>query len=257
MSLSRLAIRLVTVKALAGQTLAGSAVSDSEVSAIDVAAADHKRPFIAVYTDDGEGQGVGRDVLTGNVSFSLAIESGVTSKMSYRLDSGDDELVDALVPTDALMEMTLDLIARQIAIALADPTNDWADLWRRLVSKVGRIRTRRGVSADKMLRFAGRQMEIEVSPLADPPFGKEPAGVWSDLLTKIEQDADPDFRKLAVPIRQAIVGDPPEPSWRLDQSQLALSGDEADALLITQHDGVGPQDVAISQTISADAEQVR
>lgn len=254
MSLSRLAIRLVTVKALAGQTLAGSAVSDSEVSAIDVAAAEHKRPFIAVYTDDGEGQGVGRDLLTGNGTFSLAIESGVTSKMRYRLDSGEDELVDALVPTDALMEMTLDLIARQIAIALADPTNEWADLWRRFVTKVGRIRTRRGASADKLLRFAGRQMEIEVHPLADPPFGKAPSGVWADLLAKIEQDDDPDFRKLAAPIRAAMVGDQPEPTWRLDQSQLALSNGEAVAMLVTPPEGIGPGDVSIGDVIVAEAE---
>ncbi|BCB18055.1 hypothetical protein [Bosea sp. ANAM02] len=252
MSLSEIAIRLVTVKALSGRTLAGGAVSDSEVSAIDVAAAEHKRPFIAVYTDDGESQGVGRDILTGNGSFSLAIEIGVTSKMRYRLDSGEDELVDALVPTDALMEMTLNLIARQIAIALADPTNEWSDLWRRFVTKVGRVRKRRGASADKLLRFAGRQMEIEVHPLADPPFGKAPAGVWADLLAKIEQDADPDFRKLAVPIRRAIVGDPPEPSWRIDQSQMALSGDEATAMLITPAEGLGDDDVALAGVVLAE-----
>lgn len=252
MSLCQLAIRLVTVKALAGQTLAGGAVSDSEVSAIDVAAAEHKRPFIAVYTDDGEAHGIGRDILSGNGSFSLVIETGVTSKMRYRLDSGEDELVDALVPTDALMEMTLNLIARQVAIALADPGNEWADLWRRFVTKVGRIRTRRGASADKLLRFAGRQMEIEVHPLADPPFGKAPAGVWADLLAKIVQDGDPDFRKLAAVIRSSIVGDPPAPSWRLDQSQLGLSGDEAAALQITPPDVLGPDDVDIGGVVIVD-----
>lgn len=252
MSLSQIAVRLVTVKALAGRTLAAAAVSDSEVTAIDVAAADHKHPFIAVYTDDGESVGVGRDLLTGNGSFSLAIEIGVTSRMKFRLDTGEDELVDALVPTDALMEMTLNLIARQIAVALTDPTNEWADLWRRLVTKVGRIRTRRGASADKMLRFAGRQLDIEVHPLADPPFGRAPTGVWADLLAKIEQDADPGFRKLAPVIRGAIVGDPKPAAWRLDQSQLALSGDEAAALQIVPADGLGDADVDLRNVVLAE-----
>ncbi|WP_336810931.1 hypothetical protein [Bosea sp. MMO-172] len=248
MSLSRLAIRLATVKALAGRTMAGGAVSDSQVSAIDVAAAEHKHPFIAVYSDDGEASGVGRDI-SGNGAFSLAVEIGVTSKMRYRLDSGEDEVVDALVPTDALMEMTLDLIARQIVIALADPTNDWANLWRRLVPKVGRVRTRRGASADKLLRFAGRQMEIEVHPLGDPPFGKPPAGVWSDLLDAIEQDTDPEFRKLAAVIRSSIVGDPQPPSWRIEQAQLALTGGEAVALQITPAEGLGDADVDLGEVV--------
>lgn len=252
MSLSRLAIRLAAVKALAGRTLAGDAVSDSEVSAIDVAAADRRRPFIAVYCDDGEGHGIGRDIQPG--SFSLAIEIGVTSRMKYTLENGAEDHVEALVPSDALMEMTLDLIARQIALALADPGNEWADLWRRLVSKIGRVRTRRGASADKLLRFAGRQLEIDVHPLADPPCGKAPVGVWRDLLALIEADADPAFRALAAPIRATIAGEAPAPDWSIDQAQLALSGGEAASMLLTQPEGVGPDDVGIDAIVNSGAE---
>lgn len=253
MSLSRLAIRLATVKALAGRTLAGDAVSDSEVAPIDVTAADRRHPFIAVYCDDGEGQGIGRDIQSGGI-FSLAIEIGVTSRMKYRLESGAEEHLEALVPSDALMEMTLDLIARQIAVALAEPGNAWADLWRRLVTKVGRVRTRRGASADKLLRFAGRQLEIDVHPLADPPCGKAPAGVWADLLALIEADADPAFRGLAAPIRATIAGETPAPDWSVDQAQLALTGGEAASMLLTQPEGVGPEDTLIVEIGDAGAE---
>lgn len=257
MSLSRLAIRLAAVKALAGRTLAGAAVSDSEVSAIDVAAADKKQPFIAVYADDGEFRCSGRDLMAGEGMFSLAIEIGVTSRMRYKLDpqaDGEGDLVDALVPSDALMEMTLDLIARQIALALADPGNEWADIWRRLVTKIGRVRTRRGASADKLLRFAGRQLEIDVHPLADPPCGKAPAGVWRDLLVLIEADADPAFRALAAPIRATIAGEAPASDWSIDQAQLALTGGEAASMLLTQPEGVGPEDTIIVAIGDAGAE---
>lgn len=249
MSLSRLAVRLATVAALRGATTAGDAVRDSEITTIDQSASAASRPFVAVYTDDGEFTGLGRDLQSGNGSFSLVIETGVTARMRYALEGGATQDVDVLVPTDAIMELTLDLMARQISVALLSASSDWAEMWRRLVANVGRINHRRGASAEKGERFAGRQIEIAVTPFADPPIGKEPPQLWQDFLALLEADADPGLRKLAPVIRRQIVGEAAALPWQVLRQQLGLTAGEANSMLLTPPAGV-TADIAI---VSVDA----
>lgn len=244
MSLARLAVRLATVAALRGATTAGDAVRDSEITTIDESASTASRPFVAVYTDDGEFTGLGRDLQSGEGSFSLVIETGVTARMRYVLEGGATQDVDVLVPTDTMMELTLDLMARQISVALLSAGSEWAEMWRRLVANVGRINHRRGASAEKGERFAGRQIEIAVTPFADPPVGQQPPKLWQDFLALLEADADPGLRSLAPVIRRQIVGEVPALPWEVLRQQLGLTEGEADSMLITPPEAVSA-DIAI------------
>ncbi len=252
MSLNRLALRLLTVAALSGRTLAGAAVRDSMLTPLDgPAGLDQPVPFLAVYTDDGVSQPKGRDLSTAGGTINLLIEFGVTAKMRFKLESGEDDEVLTPPPTDDRMELTLDVMERQIKIALADTGNPFAELWRTLVSDVKTLATKRGAFADRGGRYAGRMLEIEVVALADPPYGAAPAGFWAGLLAAFAADAR--LERHVSLMRSLIVGDEPLPAWQVLQAQLGLSSAEAGDMLITPVAGAEEGDIAIVTVASPNA----
>lgn len=228
MSLPRLAARLATVAALRGRTLAGAAVSDSEIPPVDVVARDKPLPFISVYTDDVEASPTGRDLLGADVTFALVIEIGVTAQMKFRLDNGEVVEGEGSPPTDAQIELAIDVIEHQILATLQGSQDAWPELWRRLIAKVKGYKSIRGASSDKGLRFAGRQIVLTVTPLCGLQFPGEPlVGVWGDLLAALE--ADPVMSGSASWLRAAIAGEQ-LPSWRVTQAMQGLADGEARAL---------------------------
>lgn len=202
MSLPRLAVRVASVAALRGRTLAGDAVHDSAIQTVDVLAAGARHPFVVVYTDDGEAQPSQADPASGQASFSLIIEFAVAA-LRRPEEGGDPELL--IPPADAALEVDLDRMERQILVALRDPANAWGVLWRRFVTEITVRRSRRGASAERGLRFAARQIEMQVRSLAEPPFGAPAAGVWTDFLAALA--ADPSTAPLEPLVRAEIEGE--------------------------------------------------
>lgn len=127
MSLSRLALRLATVEALAPfsqyeaaapqwPTLAEGRVLDSEIGPLDYSLAAERRPLIAVYTDDSkrDGNGTAPDVLgDGEEIVTLGVEIVVPAVVEQ-----DGVAAVLPVPTDSAAEAWLDLAEAQVAAAL-------------------------------------------------------------------------------------------------------------------------------------------
>lgn len=245
MSLQRLAHRLATVAALRGRTLAGEAVRDSAIPPIDTMAGDELRPFVSVYTDDGGGVMRGLVPDPSAKTLAIVIEIGVTAQMT-----NDEEW--GIPTTDAGMEITLDVIERQIMIALADEGSPWAEMWRRLHSGDPQIKSVRGASAEKGLRFAGRQITIEVQPFAEPPFGPAATKLWADFLDLVA--ADEILGPLEPTIRAMIEADAPPLDWQATMRALALTVAEADALLVAKVTGADAANVTIGEIDAAPAQ---
>lgn len=205
MSLPRLAVRICTVRALHSRTLVGAAVHDSQIEPADVLAANERRPFISVYTDDGSVEPTHADPLSGQVSFALVIEFGVVA-MTQPAPDEDPAVVQPF--TDAQLELTLDRIERQVRRALRDETNPWSALWRTFVTGVNSIKSARGGAADKGVRFAGRQLEMQVESLSDPESNVlgNAAGPWARFVALLEDD--PETMGLGEVIRAEIEDSP-------------------------------------------------
>lgn len=254
MSLQRLAHRIATVAALRGRTLAGDAVGDSSIPPIDVTAGEGRQPFVAVYTDRAARSLRGLASGSPGGSLVIVIEIGVAA----RIGDGDDWEIP---PTDAGFEFTLDVIERQIMIALADEKSAWAEMWRRLHGGDPEIESLRGrladdgaddgedgdLDGDAGVRLAGRRIVIEVSPLAEPPCGPPAPLLWRDFLDLLA--ADDDQAPLEPAIRALIEASPVPDDWLAAMRGLLLTRPEADAL------GVAPPDGAeagvVIQTVSA------
>lgn len=242
MSLARLAVRLATVAALRDRTLAGTAISDSAITPLDTLATREPRPFVVVYTDEGEVAVKGRDLLGPDGTFALVLEIGVGAHMVQE---------DAWVvpPTDEGLELTLDVIDRQIRVALVDPESPWAETWRRLVKGVTRLRTRRGAPAKEGVRFAVRQIEMGIQPFAEPPFGPAATGIWAEFLGRLAGDEQ--LSHLEPVVRGMIEGGAPQPSWAVLQQQLGLTRPELEALHLSHRHDLGEEPIA---SVSGEAE---
>lgn len=202
MSLSRLALRIITARALAGTTLAGSRVFDSAVEPIDLHVQTQRQPFLTVMTDDHDRQVSGRDLRHGTDSCELVIEVAVATTVK----AGTGGAEEVVVPhTDAGMEVVLDLIGHQITETLMGGQSAWAKLWRDFAMRTTRITSRRGASAENGVRFAARQIIITVDLMADPIRGEAMPAPWQWLLTAMEDD--PEMVDLAALVRYAIEGD--------------------------------------------------
>lgn len=213
MSLVALAMRIATVRALAGATLAENRVYDSAIDPIDQTITEDRAPVLVIITDDDEATPEGRDILNASRQIELVIEVAVASRVTManpEAEEGEVEVIE-IPHTDAGLEITINLIGRQVMRTLLSDQGPWATLWRRIVLAPSKILSRRGAGSEKGVRFAARQLTITTETLSEPPTGATAEGFWADFLAALE--ADPQVSGLAPVIRAEIEG-PPLPDWR-------------------------------------------
>lgn len=219
MSITRLATRLLTTRALAyAETLAEDRIRDSSIVNLESAIAGSAKPIVLVYTDDSEFRPTGRTMLGGQGTTTIVLILAVAG--SVRLENGETTFL--FPTTDATVEMSLDILERQIQVALSHPDNPWAQLWQKIVTNVGKWQSRRGGSTKEGARFGARQIIIEVETIFDPVIGAEPEGPWAELLAAIEADTSADFAGIAGPLRALIKGGELLPDWKRNMATFAI-----------------------------------
>ncbi|MCR6672197.1 hypothetical protein [Devosia ginsengisoli] len=235
--LSRIALRVVVQEALRGATLAGANVLDSQFTALDLDAdgalrTDQDRPFVSVYTDDGRGgAGNGFMSLFGDGTVQLVIEAGISAAMLERdSETGATVIVGLGLPdTDANMELTLDLMMRQVADRLTDPGNAWADLARELLGEVTSIERSRIGQKQNGTRVAAQELRITGGLLADPVKGADLAGsTYAKFLAALAASSDSRLQKLKIAFETALAGTAVD--WELVQRELGLTDGQSIAL---------------------------
>jgi hypothetical protein len=218
MSLANFALRIITVQMLKGRTLAEARVHDSDIGTIDQRATGTRQPFILVYTDEEKVDLNGsKEFYTGG-KIRLSIEAVVADVLPMK----DAEGVTLNLPnTDAMIEMQLDLIRRQITRAMTDQENPWSDLWNGLVIRGESIDIQRGASADKSVRFAARQNAYLLEVLNDPVPGEPLEGVWLRIVEAFE--ANGSLAKFGKIIRAEVEGTSGLEDWATVQQTLGLT----------------------------------
>lgn len=232
MSLVALAMRLTLCEALAGKTLADDAVYDSNVADLDrLIEKDKTRLLITVATDEQEGTFDGLAYDIANRKLDLVIEIAAAQGVSVEIEAaGDDPPEEAVMAeikaSDAGLEMTVDLIARQI-MAIIQAGDGWADLFRDVAGKPVKFTSKRGAGWEKGPRFAARQIVITYEPLFEPTLGAPPGWYWSRLIAKFTE-AGGVLAQYGALIAKVIEGTP-IPEWRQLQADLGLSDEAARA----------------------------
>lgn len=224
--LSRLALRMLAVLALRGKTWAGDEVYDSTLAPIEQIEPGEKRPFIVVYVDDATYDPQASDIMTAACTASLVLELGITARMQDE----DGETLWGVPLTDAGMESSLDIIERQAMLTLSQDPAPWPELYRRFVARTKKRTATRGASAEKGIRFAGRQIILDVDLFKDPAYGGPPGPLWNDLIAAFDQD--PDLASTAEIFRAAIAEDAGLHDWQRVRGYLGLTLNQARALQI-------------------------
>lgn len=197
MSLTMMALRICAVEALkAANTLVGGNVLDSQISAFDLTAdgamrSDQQKPFIAVYTDAAKAQDIARSGPRDNGRVDILFNCGVSATMALTdKDTGDAEIVSGVPATDAHFEAVLDVLDVEIARALVDPDNPWAQVFGGFIQTyVGKEMLRSSSSMEKV-RIAAGQVKLTVDVFADPAKDQvlPETGIWRRFLAQMEAD---------------------------------------------------------------------
>lgn len=203
MSIARLALRMATRKALIGATFAQERVFDSAITEIDMTVVEKRKALIVVTTDDEEGSVDGRDILGADRTIDLVIEIAVATMV--KTDTGT---VEVTIPdTDEGLEVTIDLMCRQVIRVLQAGTGPWADLWRRLAVSVSRVVQRRGADARQGVRFAARQIVLTLTTISDPIAPPTTGMPLFDFLAMA--DADDELSPVAMILRAELANTDP------------------------------------------------
>lgn len=221
MSLSALAIRLATIEALRGSTLAGDRVHDSDIRPVDLVVGNEQKPVILVTTDDDDINIEGRDLLAADHKLELVVEMTVASKVEVE---GSDESVIAIPATDAGLEITMNLLAWQIASTLSSGGGDWGDLWRTFVLKVHKVTSRRGADDTNGVRYAARQLIFTVDHLSEPETGVLPAEgeAWARMIAALK--SSPTLAGIGGAVEATIAANAPA-DWERVRNSLGIADD--------------------------------
>ena len=236
--LSRIALRVAMQEALRGATLAGDNVLDSQFTAIDTDAdgnlrTDQNRPFISVYTDGGRING-GNGLLSlfaDDATVELVIEMGISAAMlEQNPENGELVIVGLGLPdTDANMEMTLDLMMRQVADRLVMPGDIWCDLVRELLGNVTSVDRARIGQKQNGTRVALQEMRITAGILADPVQGADIAGsTYARFLAALAASDDERLHTVRLAFESVLAGTAAD--WKLVQRELGLSDGQSLAM---------------------------
>lgn len=177
MSLARLALRLTAIEALKGETAVNQNVVDSQIGALDIAAdgslrTDQDAPFIAVYTEGSTVRDKNGRQLRQNGDTDIVFEFGITSAMSETNEHGESQFIGFGIPvTDGAMEFVLDGIGHDIAVALQNENNPWAEVWRSFSSGIIEVERKRVGAENNTITLAAHQLRVRVSLLPDQPVG--------------------------------------------------------------------------------------
>lgn len=193
------ALRWTTVKALRGATWAEDRVFDSPAQVADMQIVGERQPFVAVFADEADSEGLDFPNLLGPTNVRLIIETGIASSFAAQPVSSDEVPTAStmLDYTDAGLESTIGFLTQQVLNGLLSTVSPWADLWRTMTSgQVRKVECVRGGPAldrkDLSQRYASRIAIVHTGVLAAPPRGAPLAEgtFWPRFIALAEADRD-------------------------------------------------------------------
>jgi hypothetical protein len=242
MSLTRIALRHCLVQALKGKTIAGDNVLDSRIGAIEAAAdgtlsIGEKKAFVAIYTDAGKTEPPDQAIkaLGAGGTVQILFETGVTAGMeAINEETGESEVLPGIPATDAAFEFHIDFIGAQIAAALADPANEWADIFRGFCTGFSLVERLRTSNDRDGVRLAAQQLRVTADLIDEPVSGVaiDPETPFGRFLAKLDASEEPSDQTKAALFRGLLAG--ADADWVTVQRRLGLTDSELLAL------GLGP-----------------
>lgn len=236
MSLARMAARICATRALQGQTIAEDRVFDSAIDPIDETVGGTRKPVIVVTTDDDDATIEGRSVSLGEIMCDLVIEIAIAGKATVQTPGGSPTYTMTTPATDAGTEVALDMLERQVVAALTFGRTTWGKLWMDFVPNIHKINSRRGAASTEGVRFAARQIVMQISLVGDPVGNGPvvPGSVWEGFLAACSTDTA--LRDIGAMLQSEIAGETLT-DWQIAARQLGIPIEETEGLGIAPEAG--------------------
>lgn len=246
MGIVRALIKIAATEALRGRTMAENRVHDSLIAALPMILDGEPAPVIAVSIDDSLSQ-AREGLFRTDVEMTLVLQMALARSVTVTVTTGEGEEQQTAAleigDADAALDISLDLLDRQVRVALSDPDNPWAELFRTLVPSIGRIADMRLSDPESGRRYAARIVEMTIEPIAEPAPGQEDADVVRAGLDQIAAVAD--YADLAAILSAALDEGSDLFDWRKAQAYLLTTADMPRAI------GIGTPDDGAEVPLSA------
>lgn len=188
--LVRLMLRTCFVEALKGRTSVGARVYDSALEPLDKVGCG---PFLSVYTGQGELTAPGGHSarpLFGTSRCLLVFQYGLTEAM-VEVDPQTNETTIigfGFPPVDAGLQLSLDIIGRQLAGVLVTPVDEWGRFAQKIAPAFRDVRLEPGISNDDGVRVATHQLSM-LANLVQEPVTRN--ALIDEYLALLSASADP------------------------------------------------------------------
>ncbi len=251
MSVVRQLLQIAAVQAMRGRTLAQSAIFDSRIGPLPEILKGEEKPILVVSIEEStQPKDAGNDAgfFGRSIRFTMLVQAAVASAVSVEID-GEETITVGIGETDAGYEATLNVLERQWRMALSNPGEPWAELFRDLVLDVGEIRDARGVNPKSGHRHASRFTEVVLTTVPEPAPGEAMPGAVERGIAMLE--GVPDYAQLGALLRSLLTAGSDATDWQRLRYQLFGSGqtllavgiaplvDEEDTLSTAKIEGVG------------------
>lgn len=188
MSLVPFAVRICTVRALQAALPESVAVIDSPQEPLTLLDIDEPRPIVAVYTGATMTKYEGRNFLGGASNLSVTIQVMLPEVFSF--DVGNGSIVIDTRRQGA--ETALDMLWRQMALALNSGNEAWGDLWRNFVVNVSVVENTSFLIERNGVKVTAREINVKCDPIHEPIPGGAPTFAWAQLLVLMRADTNDD-----------------------------------------------------------------
>lgn len=229
MSLAAFAARKSLCMLLRGNTWAQGRVLDAPVEPIEgFLTGDRTRPIIAVYTGAYVTEARGRDILGAEGYREFVIQLYFPPVTAV----GEMDDLDGWYPNPlAGAAPALDILARQIEVALQANLSEWNAVWTGLVASYSKISDVPILmeSEKQGLRIPCREITIRAKMFADPAYGVPLKGHYLKFYTLL-QDTEPE---LAEVFKVAAEAPANIPDWQVAMASMGWTPRVAEAMGIS------------------------
>lgn len=222
MSLTALAIRICTVRAIRAAVWPEFVVADSPQEPLDLLK--KGRPLVAVYTGHTTNRFEAVELMSGDPKVSLAIQVFLPPELTLApIAGGPPQTFDTRLEG---AETVLDMVERRIVSALVGQFEPWSALWARFLTAVPRLD-----SASYLIEIGGsgvrtsaREITFDLDPLWEQVPGAAPQAHWADLVALMRADTgDEGYAAFADWLAAEILG--PQPLAQDERDRMALGLD--------------------------------
>lgn len=225
MGVVRQLVQIAMVEAVRGKTIAKDDVFDSRIDSLQDLLTNSRRPLLIFSIEESQQDGEGsldNGFLGRPGKLQVLVQAAVASVQEVR-DGNDVVIVPSIGESDASFEATLNMLDRQWKTVLSGYADPWVNVFRGLVTRVGKISDARAVDPETARKHASRYTQFELEVIDEPLPGDPVPPTIEQGLALLEADGAEGYAKAAAIYRKMLSEGDEWPDWRRVQAALFTS----------------------------------